>query len=158
MDGLLGFLPLALLVGAILFAFRQSIFGAGRTTTTVRTEGKINGPGTFECEVVGESRYQTHLEHIAGGRGEFSAELRKQAILALEDDNPKDDKAVCVRIDGLRVGYLSRKMARSYREQLAKQGAPTGHYWCEALIVGGWDRGAGDRGHFGVRLDLPIDD
>jgi hypothetical protein len=126
--------------------------------TTVRTEGNIQGPGTFECEVVGESKYQQELERIAGGRTEDSAELRKRAVLALEDDNPHDAKAVCVRIDGQRVGYLSRKMARAYRQQLAKQQLPIGHYYCDALIVGGWNRGRGDRGHFGVRLDLPIED
>ncbi len=127
-------------------------------TTTVRTEGSIQGPGEFAFEVVGESKYQQHLEHIAGGRTEDSAEIRKRAILALEDDNPVDSSAVCVRIDGLRVGYLSRKMARSYRKKLKQQNLPMGHYYCDALIVGGWDRGGGDRGHFGVRLDLPIEE
>jgi hypothetical protein len=124
--------------------------------TTVRTEGQIDGPGTFSCGVVGESKYQDHLERIAGGRTEDSANIRARAILALEDDNPHDTHAVCVRIDGLRVGYLPRRFAKSYREHLAKANAPTGHYWCAAVIVGGWDRGGGDRGHFGVRLDLPV--
>jgi hypothetical protein len=125
-------------------------------STTVRTEGEIQGPGKFACEVVGESKYEDHLERIAGGRTEESANIRTRAILALEDDNPHDPNAVCVRIDGLRVGYLPRRFARSYREQLTKANAPKGHYWCTAVIVGGWDRGGGDRGHFGVRLDLPV--
>jgi len=30
--------------------------------------------------------------------------------------------------------------------------------WCDAIIVGGWDRGNGDEGNFGVKLDLaPVD-
>lgn len=127
-------------------------------TTTVRTEGQVQGPGKFACEVVGESKYQDHLERITGGRTEESANIRTRAILALEDDNPHDPNAVCVRIDGLRVGYLPRRFAKSYRAQLAKANAPKGHYWCAAVIVGGWDRGGGDRGHFGVRLDLPVVD
>lgn len=127
-------------------------------SVAVRTEGSIQGPGEFACEVVGESKYQHHLERIAGGRSEDSAQLKKRAILALENDNPHDANAVCVRIDGLRVGYLPRKFAKSYREQLTRRNAPIGHYYCDALIVGGWDRGGGDRGHFGVRLDLPIVD
>lgn len=38
-----------------------------------------------------------------------------------------------------------------YRKQLAKQDAPIGHYWCDALIVGGWDRGGGDKGQVAAR-------
>jgi hypothetical protein len=123
-----------------------------------KTAGTIRGPGTFACDVVGESKYQVNLEHIADGRSEDSTEVRKQALLVLEDDNRHDSNAVCVRIDGLRVGYLSREMARGYRSQLKKQGIPLANYWCEAAIVGGWDRGPDDRGHFGVRLDVPVDD
>lgn len=127
-------------------------------TTTVQTAGNIQGPGDFACEVVGESNYQHHLEQIAGGRSDESARLSKQAILVLEDDNAHDKNAVCVFIDGLRVGYLSRDMAKSYRRRLKQQSLPIAHYRCDALIVGGWDRGGGDVGHFGVRLDLPIED
>jgi hypothetical protein len=153
-EGLLPLIVLAIIAYFVWRVVRRSRAG----TTTVRTEGNIQGPGEFACEVVGESKYQHHLEQIAGGRTEESAELRKKAILALEDDNPHDKNAVCVRIDGLRVGYLPRAMAKMYRKRLAKQDAPIGHYWCDALIVGGWDRGDGDKGHFGVRLDLPIQD
>jgi hypothetical protein len=152
-----GLLLLALLAIVFFFAWRL-LFRSAPDTQTVPTAGNIRGPGEFACEVVGESKYQHHLERIAGGRSEDSAELRKQAVLALEDDNPHDKNAVCVRIDGLRIGYLSREMAKSYRRQLKKQQLPIAHYWCDALIVGGWERGGGDRGHFGVRLDLPMDD
>ena len=152
MEGLLPLIILGIVAYLLWRIFRR------RTSTTVRTEGSIQGPGDFACEVVGESKYQHHLERIAGGRTEEGADLRKQAVLALEDDNPHDKNAVCVRIDGLRVGYLPRPMAKMYRKRLAEQNAPIGHYLCEALIVGGWDRGRGDRGHLGVRLDLPIKD
>jgi hypothetical protein len=27
----------------------------------------------------------------------------------------------------------------------------------QALVVGGWDRGGDDTGHFGVKLDLPME-
>lgn len=147
----------ALVLGiAAYFVWR--LLQKSRSTATVQTAGTIRGPGDFACEVVGESKYQTNLEHIAGGRSEDSAEVRKRALLVLEDDNRHDSKAVCVRIDGLRVGYLSREMARSYRAQLKKQELPIANYWCEALIVGGWDRGPDDRGYFGVRLDIPVED
>ena len=129
-----------------------------RAAAAVKTAGTIRGSGNFACEVVGESKYQANIEHIVGGRSEESAEVRKRALLVLEDDNRHDGKAVCVRIDGLRVGYLSREMARGYRSQLRKQGVPLANYWCEAVIVGGWDRGPDDRGYFGVRLDIPVEE
>lgn len=126
--------------------------------STVQTTGNIRGGGDFECDVVGESKYQNHLERIAGGRTDDSAKLRKQAILVLEDDNTHDKNAVRVYIDGLTVGYLSRETAKVYRRQLKRQKLPIGNYTCDAMIVGGWDRSDGDVGHFGVRLDVPITD
>jgi hypothetical protein len=75
--------------------------------------------------------------------------------LVLDDDNPYDSLAVRVEIRGCIVGHLSRENAREYRRQLKKAGHPALTASCKALIVGGWDRGGGDRGHFGVRLDLP---
>ena len=49
-----------------------------------------------------------------------------------ESDNPHDSEAVRIEIQDQTVGYLDRETARSF-----------------------WDRGDGDRGHFGVKLDLP---
>ena len=80
------------------------------------------------------------------------------AVLILEHANPYDSKAVQVLIGGRVCGYLSRENARAYRRQLKKAGHPNMTASCRAMIVGGWDRGAGDRGHFGVRLDLPHDE
>jgi hypothetical protein len=150
-----GFLPLLLLAAILYFAWR--LLRPRRQAATVRTEGTVQGPGFFECEVVGESKYQHHLAHITGGKTANGHELKKQAILVLEDENDNDKNAVCVYIDGLRVGYLSRRLAKGYRDRLKGQNLPNGHYRCDALIVGGWDRGGGDKGHFGVRLDLPIE-
>ncbi len=122
----------------------------------VRTEGNVRGNGDFDCEVVGESHYQDNLLRIAGAKRAQSAELQKTATLFLDDQNPHDSKAVKVYIDGLVVGHLSREMARSWRAQLKKQRLPIGNYTCPALIVGGWDKGGGDAGDFGVRLDVPV--
>jgi len=153
MEGLLSLLVIAVL------AYGAWRFFAGRSgKETVKVLGTIEGPGKFECEVIGESHYQENLEHVAGGRTENGANIQKSAILALEDENPHDSNAVCVRIDGFRVGYLPRAMAKSYRTRIKSQNLPTGHYYCKAVIVGGWDRGGRDRGHFGVRLDLPMEE
>ncbi len=115
----------------------------------------LPGPGTFAIEAVGESHYQDALERICGGRTEDGASEIVEALLILEDENPYDDKAVRVDIEGRTVGYLSRDSARQYRRRLTEGGLGGATAKCMAKIVGGWDRGENDKGHFGVRLDLP---
>jgi len=117
---------------------------------------RLAGPGLFEIEVVGESHYQEEIESVVGGRTEDGCEEIVEAALILEEANPHDPKAVRVDIEGKTCGYLSRTNARAYRDELAKlgHGRITGR--CKAMVVGGWDRGDDDRGHFGVRLDLPV--
>lgn len=131
---------------------------AGQRSPTARVDATLPGPGDFAIDVVGESRYQNALEIAAGGRTEDGCEKIVNAVLVLEDSNPHDPKAVHVLIGGRVCGYLSREDARAYRTQLKKAGHPRITASCKAVIVGGWDRGGGDRGHFGVRLDLPHDD
>ena len=109
--------------------------------------------GTFEMDVVGESRYQVALEKINGGRSRSSARTVVEAKLIPEDDNPVDKMAIRVDIQGRTVGYLDRRDARVYRQRLTEAGATGAVTRCPALIVGDWDRD-GDRGHFGVKLDL----
>ncbi len=106
-------------------------------------------------KVVGESFRQEALERIAGGRGPTG--VRNQDHLAglrPEPDNPKDPEAVEVEIDALLVGYLSRADARAYRpiiDRLATHGLAMA---CQASLIGGWDRGEGDRGAIGVQLHV----
>jgi hypothetical protein len=97
--------------------------------------------------------YQKALKALAGPKCEDGVEHVEhycKATLVLENNNPHDDKAVRVDIDGRTVGYLSRDMAREYRRKVA-----SGSMTVQALIVGGWNRGGGDTGHYGVKLDLP---
>lgn len=119
-------------------------------------QAHLRGPGTYEFNIVGESRYQTALEAICGGRTDESAEHYTVAILHLDDSNAFDSLAVCVTIECHIVGYLSRQDARSYRGQLKRLGHERIVCQCDAVIVGGWRRSATDEGHFGVKLDLPM--
>ena len=129
----------------------------GSKNSSVEQVAKLtNGDGRFQCEVVGESHYQMAIKSVAGGYTEEGHRLRTTAILSFEDDNPHDSNAVCVRIEGKRVGYLARKTASSFRRGLQAAAPGFVEFECDALIVGGWDRGDGDRGYFGVRLDLPM--
>lgn len=119
--------------------------------------GRLGGPGLFEAPIVGESHYQGALERICGGRTRDGAEKYVDATLIQEDTNPHDPMAVRIDIHGLTVGYLSREDARSYRQRLEEAGHPDLIGVCAAVIRGGWDRGHGDKGHFGVWLDLPVE-
>jgi hypothetical protein len=128
-------------------------YQAGRRQPLV---GRIRGPGHFAFEIVGESHYQRTLERLAGGRTRDGVDVDATATLVLDSANPHDNMAVAVEIDGAVVGYMSKRNAREYRDEIARWGSPGGTFLCSAVIVGGWDRGRGDHGHFGVKLDLPM--
>ena len=120
-------------------------------------ESDIQGNGAYAVEVVGESKYQDAIEAICGGRTEDGVDFTVEAVLIHENENPYDDQAIRVEIDGRIVGYMCRKNAREYRRHLAETGYPGVTAACKARIRGGWDRGPDDRGYFGVRLDLPVE-
>jgi hypothetical protein len=142
-----------LAIAALAYFLLRKRFGQGNEPSV---QGHLPGPGTYEFDIVGESKYQDALEAICGGRTEDSAEHITEAVLYLEDSNPHDNLAVRVDIDGHTVGYLSRKDARSYRQQLKQLGYERIVCKCDAMIVGGWRRSRTDQGHFGVKLDLPV--
>ena len=117
-------------------------------------------PAPKMVDVVGEGSYQGTIEGIAGGRTIDGARDRNHtAILLPEPTNPYDPNAVRVVVmaasgGGGLVGDLSREDAVRYRpviDRLASVGKVAGSL---AAITGGWDRGGGDRGSFGVRLSI----
>lgn len=57
-----------------------------------------------------------------------------------------------VLIDGQQVGYIPRGQSQEMRELINSSGAAEAI--CDAKIVGGRDRGHGDTGFFGVRLNI----
>jgi hypothetical protein len=105
--------------------------------------------GDEEFDIVGELQYQNALAKLAGGYSSDGANELCEAHLVPENDNPHDKNAVRVDIQERTVGYLSREHAKAYRKRL---GESIGR--CQAEIVGGWDRGKGDKGFFGVKLDI----
>jgi len=131
------------------------LFGGSKPSNPL---ANLPGPGTYSIDIVGESHYQRALESICGGRTEDSQRKEVVATLVHENDNPHDNKAIRIDISGKTVGYLSRDNARDYRKKLKEAGHPGITATCSAIIVGGWDRGSGDKGHFGVKLDLPTNE
>lgn len=106
-------------------------------------------------EVVGESYRQNALERIGGGRTEDGAANPDQiAILIPDTTNPYDSNAVAVMAGGLHVGYLSRTDAEQWSPLVQWEMARGLLIATEAALIGGWDRGRGDRGSFGIVLHL----
>jgi hypothetical protein len=112
-----------------------------------------DGDGEFDCDIVGESFYQSALEQLAGGRSGESVEIECEAVLRPDNQNSHDANAVAVEIGGAVVGHLSRDSAAAYRRLLRTMGMDDEAIACDALIIGGWQRRGGS-GHFGVKLDF----
>ena len=130
---------------------------AWRPSARTDAIGELSGPGTYKVDIVGESNCQDALAKITGGKTPDGVNMFVTATLVVEDSNPYDPMAVRIDIAGHTVGYLSREDAWQYRQRLEKSGHPKLTALCDAVIRGGWDRGRGDTGHFGVKLDLPSD-
>nr|WP_314540070.1 HIRAN domain-containing protein [uncultured Massilia sp.] len=120
---------------------------------------QIKGSGAFSFDVAGESFYPDSFSSLCGPRSAEAVNIAKRAQLALQDDNPHDKYAVRVTIDGYPVGHLSREHARAFRRTV-RYGELSMYeaFECAAIICGGWDKGNGDAGNYGVRLDLQLDE
>jgi hypothetical protein len=105
-------------------------------------------------DVVGESKYQRELLHLAGGKKrKESANKLVQADLIAEPSNKYDRNAVRVLIRGKCIGYLSAEDAVRWKRAQGDARIPEGTVRLAALITGGWkDRDS--EGHFGVKLDF----
>jgi hypothetical protein len=120
-------------------------------------EVELSGKGEFDLEIVGESYYQDALEEICGPRKRQGEKLMIEATLILEDDNKFDrGNAVRVEIQGKQVGYLSKDVAKAYRQIMKKAGHPKAISTCQALIKGGWEK-EDSTGSYGVWLDIPVE-
>jgi hypothetical protein len=135
--------------------FLRTLFGQKESPVEVETELVVPERADAVLEVVGEQSYQDTILQIAGGRDQNGPKNpRHHAALIPEPTNKYDRNAICVRIDGQRVGYLSREDAIRYgpvTRWIGQRGLVIG---CEAFLKGGWYRGRGDVGSVGVSLHL----
>ena len=134
---------LTIIIGAFLTSKQAKNRDLSNRDSSPEPQPFLRGPGLYDFNIVGESYYQYALEEICGDKTINGHQKEVIAILIHEDDNPKDDKAIRVDIEGMTVGYLDRKFAREYRRRLSEAGYPGLTAACNALITGGW------------RLDLP---
>lgn len=134
----------------------RRLFGGSRPTT-VEIAATLLAPTRMDAivEVVGESNYQDALARVSGGRtGDGPANPAQVAVLWPERNNRYDRNAIAVKITGRTVGYLSRDNAVRYQAVVRWADAHDRTVACNATVTGGWDRGGGDKGSFGVVLHL----
>ncbi len=107
----------------------------------------LSDAGNFSLEVIGESPCPNFLRTIAGPG---NALHYCEALLVAEGLNARGEGAVVVKIDGARIGRLSCRHARRFRQKLAA----SGHVGvvCPAVIM----RGGRGRENFGVWLDVAL--
>lgn len=130
-------------------------------TRPVRLRRRIRGfagprrpvtlPGDRPVSVVGESAHQDELLELTGGRRSYAG-VEMEAVAELV---PTDDGTIEVRIGGRTVGVLARDDAATLRPLVEEAIDSLGAATCRAEIRGGWDRGGGDVGLFGVELLCP---
>ena len=108
----------------------------------------------YTFEVVGEAQWQETLDAICGGKCEPGHKLDVTAQLLLIEGNPYDPNAVGVFVDRKLVGYVPRYLAAELRSEILRISPDERPVTCDARIVGGWDRGDGDVGHYGIKLSL----
>jgi hypothetical protein len=100
-------------------------------------------PSEYSLEIVGEKSYQKAIKEISMykdlvEKDDLDFKLKGfTASLILEDENKFDPgNAVRVDIDGQIVGYLDKRNAEWYRDQLSKLGIPKETCTCKASIFG----------------------
>jgi hypothetical protein len=138
---------------------RQLLGDPPRPASRARLRGRVGeaGPVTIagweKTDVVGESLRQDALLALTGGRRAYGG-VELDAVAELVPD-PVEPRSVAVLIDGVTVGELRwedvERLSLVMREARDTCGVAT----CRAMIRGGWDRGGGDVGLFGVVLFLP---
>lgn len=109
---------------------------------------------SFNFDVVGESYRQDVLDGICGGKCEEGHDIEVLAQLCFVDDNPYDKDAVGVFVDRQLVGYVPAKYAARFRSEILAINPRRQPVVCKGRITGGWKRGRGDEGHYGIKLSL----
>jgi hypothetical protein len=100
---------------------------------------------------VGESFHQDALLRLAGGERSYGGvDLETVAELV-----PVEGDGIEVRVDDNLIGFLGEEDAKRLADPIAGIADLEGVATCRAAVRGGWDRGGGDIGLFGVTLFLP---
>lgn len=143
-------------LGVIFGLFKIKSYWKKQVTSPQLKLYNLPTDGSYGLEIVGEFSFQNNLLLICGRKTKNGHNKKTIAYLLLEDTNPVDKNAVRVDVEGKTVGYLARAVAIKYRDYLKQHGLNNIIGSCPAVVKGGWDRGNGDTGHFGVWLDFTL--
>lgn len=103
--------------------------------------------------VAGEGHYQDAIGIFTGGKTETGPAIRLHtAELRPEPNNRHDPNAIAVLIQGHTVGYIPATETDPWHRAIAPIHASGQPATCVARITGGWNRGYGDEGHYGIVL------
>ena len=128
-----------------------------RTVAAERVEAEVDDDEQLvEVQVVGEGPRQEKLAQIAGPKTPDGKEMFVGVTLRCEPANPVDPNAIRVEVMGQHVGYLKADHAALLAAPVAQ--VCGGALEARGLIVGGWDRGGGDTGHYGIRVWITATD
>lgn len=112
----------------------------------------LDGDGSYQIEVVGESRYLENLKSIARDDNQGDGvDLVRTAYMVPEPRNPNDRNAVRVDIGERPVGYLRRELAAALSPALLASGVTA--IQVRANITAGFGGG-----NYSVWLDGSIDE
>lgn len=114
----------------------------------------IEGSGSYDQELVGESHYQKHLKKLSGGYKKEGNRVKVIVRLHHENSNPHDNRAIRAAINGKTVGYLPKEHARAFRWERKKAGQEGVVCSCDGIIVGGKKVGLFKKTYFGVWIDI----
>lgn len=109
----------------------------------------------FNIQAVGESQFQEEIGSIVGGRCVEGHNCQVPAELVFAGTE-RDPEGIGIRINDLPVGYLPFEVAKEVRPLIEALSDKDKAITCKAKVVGGWDRGRGDQGFFGVKLSLSL--
>jgi hypothetical protein len=152
LSGLLGLV-------AWMYAFRMiwkhaggGIFSGVPKITFRGNQYKIKGGRGIAgggIEVYGEQYYRDQLEDLVPFVDEgYSKPIGFEAVLWAEPDNEHDKYAVTIQVDGVKVGYLPRDIARAWSRFTLE--AREAGYYCTGKV---WIK-AGTSQHF-MTVDIP---
>lgn len=111
----------------------------------------LNGWRGRRVRVVGESFYIDEIRAAVSGLERVDDVYETTAALVIEHDNPEDENAVGVYLEGASLcGHLSRADAEAYRPLLERLARIERIGACRAIIGGGTE----EKPNYGIFLDL----
>lgn len=137
------------ILGLVMFATLRCLRPDKKRELTARddTQPQGRGPRTtsnsgFDVQVVGQRPFRKSFNtlQVRHRLDRIDPDLYCEAALCLEDENPYDDQTVSVAIDGLKIGYLSHRVASVLRKELRREGfARHREFTADAHILWGDD-------------------